>query len=261
MATVHPAAVVDSAAQLADSVSVGPFCVIGPQVTIGADTQLGPGCVVHGPTEIGSGNQFHGNATIGGASQAKKGAAGRLRIGDGNVVREYVTINRGSDADAITVVGHNNWLMACSHVAHDCIVGDDTVIANAVLLGGEVSVASKAILGGGAAFHQHCRVGTLAIIGGATVVRQDVPPYANYTVADSRVTLGINKIGLERAGHGAAVATIKSAYAVLYHQGLRLEEAVTKLTELATAEPLLEPLAQFVAAPSKYGLVRPRAKH
>lgn len=259
MATIHPTAVLDPATKLAGDVKVGPHCYVGPGVTIGPGTRLGPGCMVQGPTVIGAGNDFHGQASIGGMSQAKVGtSAGRLAIGDNNTVREHVTISRASAAGASTRIGSGNWLMACCHVGHDCTIGDDTVIANATLLGGEVQVGDGAILGGGASVHQHCRIGTLAIIGGGTVVRHDVPPFANHAVAGERCIVDINRIGLQRAGHASMVDSVKRAYRLLYGKGLGIAEATRAVQELAVTEPFLAPLAEFLDGRSKFGLVRPR---
>lgn len=258
MTTIHPSAVVDTAAILDPTVVVGPFCFIGADVEIGANTRLGPGVMIHGPTKIGTGNNFYGQASIGGDSQAKAGAAGKLLIGDNNTVREYVTISRATTATGCTTIGNGNWLMACCHVAHDCTIGDDSVIANAVLLAGLVTISNKATLGGMSAYHQHCRIGELAIVGGATVVRQDVPPYAKFAQDGKRVVVDINTIGLERAGLSEHLTVIKEAFAILYHQGLRLDEATQQLHEFAAKHAIVAPLAEFVAQESKYGLVRPR---
>ena len=261
MATIHPSALVDANVSLSPGVVVGAHCVLEGEITIGADTVIGPGCVMRGPAQIGAANTFHAHCSID-ASQDKKqqGAGGAVVLGDHNTVREFCTLHRATGEDATTVLGDRNWLMAYSHVAHDCVVGNDTVLGNLVQLGGHVEVADRAILGGGVLVHQWCRIGTLAIVGGGTAVRQDITPYANFTVLPHKTVVAVNKIGLERAGRTADIDTITSAYRILYQQGLALAEALKRLRELATTDPVLESLVNFVATVGTSGLARPRRR-
>ena len=259
MPSAHPTAVIDPQAEIAGDVEVGPYCVITGQVVIGSGCKLGAHCLVQGETVLGSNNMLAGHCSIGSDSQDKKfRGGGRLRIGSGNSFREFCVVNRATQSDGETVLGDDNLLMSYSHVGHECRLGSGCVLANAVQLGGHVSIADRAILGGAVLVHQHCRVGTLAIIGGSTALRQDVPPYASFTIADGRVALKINTVGLERAGMRDDCATIAQGYKVLYYRQHRLSEAVTLLQDMAREQPSLQVLADFVGQNSVYGLVRPR---
>ena len=261
MGSIHPTAIIDKEAQIDASVEVGPYCVVAGKVSIGKNCKLGPFTLINGPTTIGANNHFYAHASIGGDSQDKKGNEGSLEIGDNNLVREFVTINRGTSADTKTQVGSNNWIMAYSHIAHECIIGDNTVIANACQLAGHVSIASNAILGGGVLIHQFCRVGNLAIIGGGTVLRLDVPPYANYTETANTTSVGINKVGLARAGKEDEVEIINTAFKLLYRKGLSLEDAKTAITKLSSDHDSLKILSSFLADKSVHGIVRPRSRN
>ena len=258
MASVHPSSFVGTEVEL-DDVEVGPNCVIEGKVRVASGTQIGPGCVFRGPAAIGTDNIFHGACFVD-ASQDKKreGTGGRIEIGDDNVMREYTTLHRSTLATGRTKIGNGNLLMAYSHVAHDCTVGDGTVLVNAVQLGGEVEVHDHSIVGGGALIHQRCRIGTLAIVGAGTMVRQDVPPYANHAATPTKVAVGINKVGLERAGMKDKIDVVAKAYSVLYRKGLGLDEATTKIGEMAATEDVLAPLEDFLKSVGTAGLVRPR---
>lgn len=259
MGAVHPTAVVDGQAKLAADVEVGPYAVIRGKVAIGAGTVIGPGCLVTGPTRIGKDNIFYAQASIGGDSQDKKGCAGALEIGDGNKVREFCTLNRASDRGDSTKVGSRNWIMAYSHVAHDCEVGDDTVIGNLSQLGGHVSIGDSAILGGGTLVHQFCRVGRNSIIGGGNALRADLPPYGKYATAPNRISVVINKLGLERAGLDANDAKLLAeSYRLLYQKGLDLPAALKAMRLLGKDNASVRALIDFLAAPSKFGIVYPR---
>lgn len=257
MATVHPTAIVAAEAQLAASVDVGPYVVIEGDVAIGANTSIGPFCRLSGPCMIGSDNRFYGHSSIGGESQDKKGQDGALVIGDRNYVREFVTINRATAADKRTVIGSDNWIMAYCHVAHECRLGDRVVMGNLSQIAGHVELADGVIMGGGALVHQNLRIGELAILGGATGARQDVPPYANFTVTPGRVSVSVNKVGLSRAGLDAHSKTIAAAFKILYHEGNTLAKARERITELAVEHAILAPLAQFLDTLGPYGIVRP----
>ena len=180
MARIHASAVVDPAARLADDVEIGAFSLVGPEVEIGAGTRIGPHCSIHGPTRIGRDNRIHGHAAIGGDPQDKKYRDERvsLEIGERNHIREFVTINRGTgDGGGITRIGDDNWLLAYTHVAHDCHVGSHCVFSNNATLAGHVVIEDHVILSGFAGVHQFCRIGAHAFIGMGAFVNGDVPPY------------------------------------------------------------------------------------
>lgn len=251
-------AVIDPAARLGEGVSVGPFSVIGADVEIGAGTRIGPHVVIRGPTHIGRDNRIFQFASLGEAPQDKKyhGEPTRLEIGDGNTIREYVTINRGTAQDrGATSIGDDNWIMAYVHIAHDCVIGDHTILANAVTLAGHVQVESYANLGGFTKVHQFCRVGTLSFCGMDTGLTRDLPPYVTASGMPAGPH-GINSEGLRRRGFGAEqVLNVKRAYKLLYRSGLGFEAARDRLAELATTQPEVAPLAEFLKY-SQRGIVR-----
>ncbi|QDA58159.1 acyl-ACP--UDP-N-acetylglucosamine O-acyltransferase [Thermomonas aquatica] len=238
-ALIHPTAVVDPSAKLGAHVRVGAYAVIGAEVEIGDDTRIGPHCVIEGPTRIGRDNVFHGQAAIGGAPQDKKyrGERVELVIGDGNSIREFVTINRGTgDGGGITRIGHRNWILAYCHVAHDCIVGNDCVFSNNSTLAGHVTVGDQVILSGFTGVHQFCRIGDHAFIGMGAFVNGDVPPFVMVAQEKYARARGINAEGLKRRGFDAGrIASIKRAYRALYMGDARLDEAKAELGEIAAA--------------------------
>ncbi|MCH2112570.1 MAG: acyl-ACP--UDP-N-acetylglucosamine O-acyltransferase [Planctomycetes bacterium] len=218
-AIIHPTAHVDPAANLGERVHVGPFCYVGPKVSIGEETVLGPHVVIQGKTTIGCRNRFLGQASIGGLPQDLKyaGEESSLFMGDDNVVREFVTLNIGTaDGSWVTSLGNRNLLMACAHVAHDCVLEDDIILGNNVLLAGHVRVESQAIVSGGAAVNHFVTVGTLAMVGGMTRVMKDVPPFMVMEGAPSRVR-GVNTVGLNRRGISSeSVSQLRDAYRRLF---------------------------------------------
>ncbi len=236
---IHPSAAIDPSARLGRNVSVGAFAVIGAEVEIGDDTRVGPHTVIEGPTRIGRGNVFHGQAAIGTEPQDKKyrGERVALEIGDGNSIREFVTINRGTgDGGGITRIGDRNWILAYSHVAHDCIVGNDCVFSNNATLAGHVVVGDHVILSGFAGVHQFCRIGDHAFIGMGAFVNGDVPPFVMVAQDKYARPRGINVEGLKRRGFDAGrIAAIKRAYRALYMGDAKLDEARLELGEIAAA--------------------------
>lgn len=232
---IHPTALIDPAAQLADDVQVGAFSIIGADVHIGSGTVIGPHCSITGPTRIGRGNRIHGHAAIGGDAQDKKyaGEPARLEIGDDNVIREFVTINRGTGGGGgVTRIGDGNWLLAYVHVAHDCHVGNQCVFSNNATLAGHVQVADHVILAGFAGIHQHCRIGMHAFIGMGAFVNGDVPPFVMVAQDGYGRPRGINGEGLKRRGYSAErIARIKRAYRTLYVSGQRLDDALQQLRQ------------------------------
>ena len=258
MGTIHATALVDPAAELDTSVSVGPYTVIGPHVKVGAGTTIGAHCVIEGHTTIGRDNRIFQFNSLGAIPQDKKyaGEPCELVIGDRNTIREFCTFNIGSPSDrALTQVGNDNWIMAYVHVAHDCQVGDHTIFANNATLAGHVHVGDWAILGGFTGVHQFCRVGAHSFCGVGTVLLQDLPPFV--TVAGNPAKPhGINSEGLKRRGYSAeGIAAIKRAYRALYRSGLTLDEARQRVAEIAATQPEVGLFSEFIAASGR-GLVR-----
>ena len=258
MATIHQTAVVDPKAKLASDVTVGPYTVIDGEVEVAEGTTIGAHNVITGRTRIGRANRIFHFCSIGEANQDKKykGEPTALEIGDGNTIREFATINRGTVQDAgVTRVGSDNWIMAYCHVAHDCQVGSHTVFANLTTLGGHVHVGDHAVLGGHSAFHQFVKVGAHAMVGGGSIVLQDIAPYV--MVGGSPIaTHGINSEGLRRRDFSAAaLAGIKRAYKTLYKSGLTLEQAKAQLAEQAKVCAEVGLLANFLQHSTR-GIVR-----
>ena len=240
MAQIHPSALVDPAAELAADVQVGPYTVIGPHVRIGAGTTIGAHCVIDGHTRLGAGNRIFPFASLGAAPQDKKyaGEPTRLEIGDGNTIREFVTINTGTVQDAgVTRVGHHNWIMAYVHIAHDCQLGDHIILANAVQLAGHVQLGDWVFLGGLTGVHQFGRVGAHAMTAFQTRLAQDVPPFvtAGGNPAEAQ---SINAEGLRRRGFSAErIALVKQMYRLLYRKGLTLDAARQQIDALRGEVP------------------------
>lgn len=257
-ARIHPTAIVDPGARLAPDVSVGPYSIIAAGVEIGAATRIGPHVVIGGPTRIGARNVIYQFCSIGEAPQDKKyaGEPTRLEIGDDNTIREFCTLNRGTTQDAgVTRIGNGNWIMAYVHLAHDCQVGNHTIFANNAQLAGHVHVGDHAILGGFTVVHQFCRIGAHSITAMGTILLQDLPPYvmASGNAAEPH---GINAEGLRRRGYSAAaIAAVKRAYKTLYKSGLSFEQARAQIATEASAQPALQPLAEFLASPGR-GVIR-----
>jgi UDP-N-acetylglucosamine acyltransferase len=260
VARIHPSAIVDPSAELAEDVEVGAYSLIGPNVEIGAGSRIGPHVVVHGRTRIGQRNRIFQFASVGEVPQDKKyrDEPTRLEIGDDNTVREFCTLNCGTAQDAgVTRIGDRNWIMAYVHVAHDCLVGDDTIFANNTQLAGHVTVGNFAVLGGFTGVHQFCRVGAHVITGVGSVVLQDIPPFVT-AAGNSAKPHGINSEGLKRRGFdAAALAAVKRAYKTLYRSGLTLDEARERLAEAAEEAPVLLSLVEFLREPGR-GIIRPR---
>ena len=247
-------AVVSPQAQLAQDVSVGPFSIVGPGVQIGPRTVIGPHAVVNGPTTIGADNHIFQFASIGDAPQDKKyqGESTRLEIGDRNVFRESCTINRGTTHDkGVTRIGHDNLFMAFSHVAHDCIVGSNTVFANCASLGGHVEIGDWAILGGLTAVHQFAKIGAHAFLGGGSILSRDVPPYV-MVAGNPAVPHAVNAEGLKRRGFSEEqIKNIREAYRILYRSELKLADALARLAPLAQAQPEIRVFVDFIQSSAR----------
>jgi UDP-N-acetylglucosamine acyltransferase len=249
---VHPTAVVDPGARL------GAGVVVGPHAVLEADTVVGDGCeirahaVIKRFTRLGSENVVHEGAILGGEPQdvAFRGASSDLVIGDRNKIREGVTIHRGTEAGSATVVGSDCFLMAYSHIAHNCRLGDGVVVANGVLLAGHIEVADRAFISGGVAVHQFCRIGRLAMVGGNSSIPMDCLPFVTTTGSPARA-LGLNVIGLRRAAIDAPQRrTLKEAYRILLLSRLPLSAALEQMAALA--DPLVDEMIAF-ARGSKRG--------
>lgn len=244
LASVHPDAIVGA------NVEIGPFTVIGADVEIGDGTRIGPHCSIHGPTRIGRDNRIHGHAAIGGDPQDKKFAGERteLIIGDGNVIREFVTIHRGTgNGGGVTRIGDRNWFLAYVHIAHDCRVGDDCVFSNNATLAGHVEVGNHVILSGFTGVHQFCRIGAHAFIGMGAFVNGDVPPFLMVAQEDYGRPRGINSEGLKRRGFAPErVTAIKRAYRTLYMSGANLADAKQQLGAQADASDDVRDFLDFI---------------
>lgn len=253
---IHPTAIIDPSVQLASGVSVGAYSVIGADVVIGPDCEIGPHVVIKGPTVIGARNRIFQFASIGEECQDKKyqGEPTELHIGDDNVIRECVTMQRGTVQDeGLTRVGSRGLFMAYAHVAHDCRIGDDVIVANASQIAGHVHLGDYAILGGGTLVHQFCRIGTGAMTGAGTVVFKDIPAYV-MAQGNPAKAYTMNFEGLKRRQYDAAsLAALKRAYKIVYRQGLTLEDAIAQLASDSTPS-----VQTFVASlqSSARGIVR-----
>lgn len=246
---IDPRAIVDSGATLGDGVQVGPYSVIGPGVEIGAGCVIGPHVVIKGPTRIGCNNRIYQFASIGDDPQDKKyrGEPTCLEIGDGNTIREYCTLNRGTIQDeGVTRIGSRNWIMAYVHIAHDCVLGNDIVMANNASLAGHVHIDDHAILGGFAMVHQFCKIGAYAFLQFAAGVNRDVPPFVVASGIPAKPA-GLNTEGMRRHGFDAdRVLALKKAYKLLYRSGLRLEQARAELEALAVDHPDVARFSHFL---------------
>lgn len=254
---IHPTAIIHKGAEVARDVEIGPYSIIGENVTMGRGTVIGPSCVIEGRTTIGENCRAFTGAIIGSIPQdlKYKGERSYLKIGNNNIIREYVTINHGTGEGGETIIGDGNLLMAYAHVAHDCKVGSRVIIANAGTLAGHVSIGDKSIVGGLAAIHQFVRVGMLAIIGGCSKVVQDVPPYSTVDGHPTKV-YGLNSIGLKRSGiPHESVSSLKHAFRILFHSGLSLSTAFERIDSEIEKCPELSILIDFMKT-SKRGVGR-----
>lgn len=224
---IHPTAIVHPQAKLDATVRVGPCAVIDAGVELGAGCVVGPHVYLTGVAQIGAGNRFHAGCVIGDAPQDLKyrGEPTRVRIGDHNVFREHVTVNRATTTDGATVVGSHNFIMAGAHIAHNCAVGSHVIMANGALLGGHVTVQDRAFISGNCLVHQFCRVGTLAIMQGGAAISKDVPPFA--VARGINGVCGLNVVGLRRAGFSSAERLeLKKLYHALFRGGKNFAGAV-----------------------------------
>ena len=256
---IHPTAIVDARARVADSAQIGPYCIVGAGVDIGACTRLIAHVYLEGITKIGDDNLFYPYSTIGVASQDLKyqGEPSETRIGNGNRIREFVTIHRGTEGGGlITEIGDDNLVMAYSHIAHDVRIGNHTVLSNGATCGGHVVVGDWAVIGAFSGVHQYCRVGRHSMIGGYSVITQDVLPFS-MTVSPREVKVfGPNKTGLERRGFSpAAIEQLHKAFRLLSRAGLNTTQAVDRISNEMEMGPEIEELLAFIAS-SERGFVK-----
>ena len=246
---IHSTAIIDPSAELADDVIVGPFSVVGAGVRIDSGSILGSHVLVKGPTSIGKNNRIFQFSSVGEDTQDMKyrGEPTRLEIGDRNIIREYCTIHRGTVQDKwLTKIGNDNLFMAYTHVAHDCVVGNHVIMANAASIAGHVLVEDFAILGGFTLVHQFCKIGRYSFSAMGSIISRDIPPYVLVGGQPTKPH-GINAVGLERQGFSQdAIRQIKKAYKVVYKSGLKLEEAISTLEEMTGDTPEVESLVNFL---------------
>ncbi len=254
---LHPTAIIDASAQLGEGVDVGPYAVIGADVVVGPGTVIGPHAVIHRYTTLGARCQVHAHTSIGDTPQdlSFRDAVTYTRIGDGVVLREGVTIHRGTKEGTTTELGDGCFLMANSHVAHNATLGKNVILANGVLLAGYVEIGDKAFLSGNAMVHQFCRVGRLAMLSGGMGASCDVPPFCTTMMLSRNELVGLNTIGLRRNGFSAEERlALRAAFHTLFRSSLLLRDAVKLLQDAHAAGPVRE-LADFIAA-SKRGVCK-----
>jgi len=247
---IHPTAIVDAGARIAESAEIGPYSIIGADVEIGARTRILGNVFMEGPLRIGEDNVFFPYSTVGVAPQDLKyhGERSSTRIGDRNKIREFVTIHRGTEGGGmLTSIGDDNLLMAYVHIAHDVQIRSHTVLANAVTCGGHVVVDDWAVIGASSGVHQFCRIGRHAIIGGYSVITQDVLPFSNTVTAREAKVFGANAIGLKRRGFDpAAVDALHKAFRLLTHSGLNTTQALDRIAAEIEPTPEVAELMEFI---------------
>ena len=255
---IHATAIVDASAELDSSVEIGAYSIIGANVKIDAGSRIAGHVMINGPTVIGKNNHIFQYSSLGEAPQDKKynGEPTSLEIGDNNTIREFCTFNRGTVQDKnITKIGSDNWIMAYVHIAHDCQIGNHTILANNVSLAGHVDINDYAILGGFTLIHQFCKIGSHVITAVGSVVFKDIPPYVTAAGYEAKPH-GINAEGLKRRGYSAeSILQIKRAYKALYRNGLTLEEAKVELAAMQKTTPEIKLLTDFLNVSTR-GIVR-----
>ena len=254
MSQIHPTALVDPAAEVADDAEIGPFSVIGPKVRIGAGSWIGAHVVVTGRTTIGENTRIFHSASMGEEPQDKKydGEDTELVIGDNTTIREMCTFSRGTvEGGGKTIIGNNNWIMACVHIAHDCVLGDNIIMANNTSLAGHVTVGDWAILSGYSLIHQFCTVGEHSFTSFASYVNRSIPPYVTVSGEKARAK-GVNTEGLKRRNFSREqIQNVRRAYKLLYRSGIQLDEATEKLVEMAKEHDEIKPLVDFLEVTEK----------
>jgi UDP-N-acetylglucosamine acyltransferase len=259
LATIHPTAIVHPHAEIAPDVEIGPYCIVGDKVSIGPGTRLIAHVFFEGPLTIGSGNTFYPYCSCGVAPQDKKyrGEPSETRIGNGNTIREFVTIHRGTEGGGlVTSIGDGNLLMAYVHVAHDVIICNHTILANGVTFAGHVTVEDYANIGGLSAIHQFCRIGRHSLIGSRSVIKQNVLPYSVTATDHKSEVYGANRIGLERGGYAAeAVEPLQNTFRLLSNAGLNTTQALARIEKEIPQTAEVKELLAFIRA-SDRGFVK-----
>ncbi|TFE66861.1 acyl-[acyl-carrier-protein]--UDP-N-acetylglucosamine O-acyltransferase [Methylacidiphilum sp. Yel] len=257
---IHPTAIVSSKAEIGKDVSIGPWAIVEAGCSIGDSCEIRAHAVITGNSQIGKRNQIGFGAIIGAEPQdvSFKGGFSSVIIGDDNIIREYVTIHRGSAESSVTKIGNHCFLMAGSHVAHNCLVEDQVVLVNNVLLAGYVHVGKRAFLGGAAVIHQHVRIGELTMIRGQTRIGKDLPPY--FMAVDTNEVSGINRVGLKRAGITEEIRRkIEEAYKILYFSGYNVSQALEKIEKVSQCNEI-QKLVDFIQK-TKRGICMARKKN
>ncbi len=249
-ARIHPTALVDQGARLGADVEVGPFAIVGPGVTVGAGCRIGPHATLERNVRLGAGARVGQGSILGGDPQDLKyrGEESWVEIGEGTVIREYSTINRGTARSGVTRIGARSYLMSYVHVAHDCQIGDGVILANATQLAGHVTIQDHANLSGLVAVHQFVTIGSFAFIGGCSRVTQDIPPYVT-AVGNPVELFGLNSVGLQRAGFPPdTIATLKRLYRYCFNSDLNFSQAIDRARMELPALPEVQHFLEFVAA-------------
>ena len=260
MSQISPFAVIHPNAKLGRNVEIGHFSLVEADVTLGDNCKLASHVVIKSGVTIGENNQFGEGSVVGGTPQhiSAPPPFGQVRIGDGNVFREHTTIHCSLKESGTTLIGNENYFMVNAHVAHDCVIGNNNILVNGVMLGGHVVIAHRAMIGGGSAIHQNCRIGSFVMVGGQARVVQDVPPFLTVD-GDTGKVVGLNLIGLRRGGRTPEdVKTLKSAYFTLYRSGLTWKEILQAFQEHYATGAAAE-LTQFLLTSTNRGIVRERA--
>ncbi len=255
---IHPTAIIDPSAKLADDVSVGPYTIIGANVEVGAGCEIASHVVINGPTRIGRNNRIFQFSSIGEEPQDKKfhGESTRLEIGDNNLIRESVTINRGTvGGGGVTKIGNDNWIMAYVHIAHDCIIGNQNIFANNASLAGHVIIDDQVILGGFSLVSQFNHIGSHAFTAMGSVISRNIPPYVLVS-GHMAEPVGVNVEGLRRRQFSATqIRTIRQAYKLIYRAGLKVEDSIEQIAQLAQVDDELNLLIDFLKQ-KKGGIIR-----
>jgi UDP-N-acetylglucosamine acyltransferase len=263
VAKIHPSAIIDPAAEIAEGVDIGPFCIVHGNAKIGRGTKLHSSVVIGEWTEIGENNEIFPGAVIGVAPQDLRysGERAYTRVGNRNVIREYVTVHRASDAEGMTSIGDDNLIMAYTHVAHNCILGNQIIIANSCGLAGHVEIEDMAVLGGMCGLHQFTRVGKLAMLGGMAQIRQDVPPFSMVDGQPARI-FGMNIRGMQRRGiNKDSRQALKGCYRLILQSGLNLSQALNSIRATVDQTDEVQHLIRFLESPSKMGVCIREPEH